>query len=127
VSSIWAQELTYLGGRLLARMAEVDPSHPVERLRFMARGSPAAAPVQPPPGASRAASGRRAAQENEPALSNESRRDGTIDRAGLGAAREGAREVGDERLRTAIEAALGAAAGEPPAPAPSGPSVNQKK
>ena len=38
-SSVWAQELTYLGPRLLARMQEVDPETPVRRLRFVMRSS----------------------------------------------------------------------------------------
>mgnify|MGYP005839656629 CR=1 FL=1 len=36
-SSVWANELTYLTGQLLARMTELDPGHPVERLRFVSR------------------------------------------------------------------------------------------
>jgi len=40
-SSVWANELTYLGPQILRRMEEVAPGHPVERLRFII-GSPAA-------------------------------------------------------------------------------------
>ena len=129
-SSMWAQELTYLGGHLLARMSELDPAHPVQRLRFVARHSPV--PPPEPPGAplprpsSEPATGP-STQEDEPAVSKKSRRDGTIDRADLAAAEAGAREVGDERLREAIRAALDAAAdGSAQGPLP-GPSVNQKK
>ena len=50
-----------------------------------------------------------------------------IDPADLDAAQRGADQVGDERLREAILAALGAAAAEPPQSPPSGSSVNQKK
>lgn len=34
-SAVWAQELTYLSGELLERMAEADPGCPVRRLRFV--------------------------------------------------------------------------------------------
>lgn len=37
-SSVWAQELTFLSGELLAKMAAADPSTPVKRLRFITRG-----------------------------------------------------------------------------------------
>lgn len=33
-SSVWANELTYLTNTILARMDEVEPGHPVRRLRF---------------------------------------------------------------------------------------------
>ncbi len=60
-SSIWAQELTYLGGQLLARMDELDPAHPVERFRFVTRRSPAPAPSPPERGPGRlVAAGERA-------------------------------------------------------------------
>jgi len=121
-SSIWAQELTYLGGQLRARMNELDPAHPVERFRFVTRRSPA--PAQSPPEEAPTGS---SPQENEPAASKESKRDGTLDPADLAAARQGADQVGDERLREAIRAALEAAAAEPPQDPPGGSSVNHKK
>ena len=34
-SSVWANELTYLGPQILRRMDEVAPGHPVERFRFI--------------------------------------------------------------------------------------------
>jgi len=34
-SAVWAQELTYLGGEILARMQAADPQCPVKRLRFI--------------------------------------------------------------------------------------------
>jgi type IV secretory pathway VirB10-like protein len=134
-SSIWAQELTYLGGQLLARMSELDPAHPVQRLRFVTRHSPAPPPdpssspepPPPPPGPSGEPATGSPTQEEEPVASNESKRDGTIDRADLAAAQAGAREVGDERLREAIRAALDAAADGSAQGPPSGSSVNQKK
>ena len=139
VSSIWAQELTYLGGQLLARMSELDPAHPVQRFRFVTRRSPAADGDEPvsqldariPEGAASGPSPAVAAglssQELGAAASNHSRRDGTIHRADLDAARRGADEVGDERLQKAILAALGAAAVEKPQSATGGPFVNHKK
>lgn len=110
-SSIWAQELTYLGGQILARMAELDAAHPVQRLRFVTRRAPAPSP----------------AEEAKPPAPNRSRRDGTIDRADLEAARRVAETVGDERLRQTILAALGAAATRPPNDPPGGSLVNPKK
>lgn len=122
-SSIWAQELTYLGGQVLARMNELDPAHPVRRFRFVTRRSPA----PPPETDQRAAREGAPAQENEPAAAKKPRRDGTIQRADLEAAQRVADEVGDERLRKAILAALGAVSPEPPQSAEGGSSVNQKK
>lgn len=122
-SSIWAQELTYLGGQLLARMNDLDPAHPVRRFRFVTRGSPA-----PPSGAdSTGASEGVPTQEDEPATAKTLKRDGTIQGADLEAAQRVAAEVGDERLRGAILAALGAASPEPPRSAEGGSPVNQKK
>lgn len=144
-SSIWAQELTYLGGEMLVRMTELDPAHPVKRLRFMTRRSPAAdgdeppamataapQPADPPPrGGPRPSPAAPFAgsppQDRGAPASNRSRRGGTTHRADVDAAQQGARQVGDERLREAIVAALGAAAAEPPEGSPGGPSVNQKK
>ena len=37
-SSVWAQELTYLGSEILAKMRAADPDCPVQRLRFVTRG-----------------------------------------------------------------------------------------
>jgi len=125
-SSIWAQELTYLGRQLLARMNELDPAHPVRRFRFVTRRAPAAREDERG-GQSAGAPSGSLAQENQPAAANNRKRDVTIDRADLGAAEQSASEVGDERLRKAIQAALGAAADRPPEAAPGGSVVNQKK
>jgi len=122
-SSIWAQELTYLGGQLLARMNELDPAHPVRRFRFLMRGSPAPPADTGPADVAEGA----AAQENEPAAANRPRRDGTIHGADLETAQRVADEVDDDRLRKAILAALGAASPEPPGGAEGGSSVNPKK
>jgi hypothetical protein len=95
-------------------MNELAPEHPVQGFRFVTRRSPAP-PAEPP------------AQEDKPPSANMSRRDGTIDRADLEAARKVAETVGDERLRRSILAALDAGATRPPCGPPSGPPVNPKK
>jgi len=114
VSSIWAQELTYLGGDILARMAELDPRHPVERFRFVTRRSPA-------PAADTGGEG------GDPSAANTCERDATTEPADLEAAREAARAVGDQRLRDTIEAALRAASEPPPRPLLGGPDADVKK
>lgn len=113
-SSIWAQELTYLGGQLLTRMNELDPAHPVQRFRFVTRRSPAPAAGPPP-------------EDDAPPASNISRREVSIDRADLDAAQRVAESIGDERLRQTILAALGAAGRQPPQAPPCDPKVNPKK
>jgi len=40
-SSVWANELTYLGPQILRRMDEVAPGHPVKRFRFVVGRLPA--------------------------------------------------------------------------------------
>ena len=97
-SSVWANELTYLGGQLLRRMDEVAPGHPVKRFRFVIER---AAPRQ---------------EEEPPAAKAEARHERPAP-ADLDGAREQAEGVRDERLRAAIEAALRATsreAGETP-------------
>ena len=39
-SSVWANELTYLTPQILARMAELEPENPVQRLRFVTAREP---------------------------------------------------------------------------------------
>ena len=39
-SSVWANELTYLGGQILRRMDEIAPGHPVKRFRFVIERAP---------------------------------------------------------------------------------------
>jgi predicted nucleic acid-binding Zn ribbon protein len=90
-SSVWANELTYLGMQILARMEEVAPGQPVKRLRFVVGRAPQAGPADA--GLPRA---------ERPHLSADS----------LSAAVEAAEDVRDERLREAIRAALRASAGE---------------
>ena len=40
-SSVWANELTYLGPQILRRMDELAPGHPVKRFRFIVGRLPA--------------------------------------------------------------------------------------
>ena len=94
-SSVWANELTYLGGQILRRMDEVAPGHPVKRFRFVVE---------------RAA--RR--QEDEPSPAKEEPLRERPAPPDLGGARAQAEGVRDERLRAAIEAALRASSEEPP-------------
>lgn len=94
VSSIWANELTYLGGQILARMDEVAPGHPVKRLRFVVERS-AHSTEEPEASAARPGGGCERLTE-----------------AALEKARVAAQSVRDQRLREAIEAALRASSGE---------------
>ena len=101
-SSVWANELTYLGAQILRRMDEVAPGHPVKRFRFVIER---AAPRQ----------------EEEPLAAAESRpgeRPGPLDLSGARAQAVGVR---DEHLRAAIEAALRASSAEPPETPGDGP------
>ena len=111
-SSVWANELTYLGPQILRRMDEVSPGHPVRKFRFVV-GRLAAprdeGPDGPPPAAedpSRQGSGLSAAKEKcrheRPAPDEQD------------AARAQAEGVDDGRLRAAIEAALRRSSQEPP-------------
>ena len=88
VSSIWANELTYLSGEILARMDEVAPGQPVKRLRFVVERM-----VCPPVEAELPAGPVKGPAER---LSGEA----------LEGARAMAAEVRDPHLRAAIEAAL---------------------
>lgn len=92
-SSVWANELTYLGGHILRRMDEISPGHPVKRFRFVVER---AAPRQ----------------EEEPPAAKEEDRYGKPAAPDLDGARAQAEGVRDERLRAAIEAALRASAPE---------------
>jgi len=86
-SSVWANELTYLGGRILARMDEVAPGHPVRRFRFMVEREPLR-------------------QEEPPSAANDESRNRRPAPPDVEGARAQAEGVRDERLRAAIEAAL---------------------
>jgi hypothetical protein len=129
-SSVWANELTYLGPQILRRMDEVAPGHPVKRFRFVLGRLPAPAPadeasVGAAPAPRRAASGGGEASVTEgfgassgqgsggPTAKEECRQQRPAPSA-QEAARAQAEGVGDERLRAAIEAALRASSEEPP-------------
>ena len=101
-SSVWANELTYLGGQILRRMEEVAPGHPVKRFRFVIER---AAPRQ----------------EDEPPVAEEGLRHERPAPPDLGGARAQAEGVRDERLRAAIEAALRASSAESPEAPGDGP------
>jgi len=101
-SSVWAHELTYLGGQILRRMDEVAPGHPVERFRFVIER---AAPRQ----------------EEEPSAVKEERRYERPAPPDLSGARAEAEGVHDERLRAAIEAALRAPSSASPETPGDGP------
>lgn len=92
-SSIWANELTYLGGQILARMNELTPGQPVRRLRFVVAREPR--PAGPP--------------EADPAPARPPRE--PLAAPSLQAALAAADGVRDERLREAIRAALQASGG----------------
>jgi hypothetical protein len=94
-SSVWAQELTYLGGEILRRMDEVAPGHPVKRFRFVIERA-------------------RPRQEDEPSAVREERPRERPAPADLDGARALAEGVRDERLRVAIEAVLRASSAKPP-------------
>ena len=103
-SSVWANELTYLGGQILRRMDEVAPGHPVKRFRFViARAAPTAEEETP--------AARDTLPHQRPAP------------AELGGARAQAEGVRDERLRAAIEAALRSSSADPPETPGDGPSM----
>jgi hypothetical protein len=87
-SSVWAHELTFLGGRILRRMDEVAEGHPVKRLRFVV----APRPAQPVDDAEEAPA---AAPRERPSYGE------------LESARTNAEGVRDERLRAAIDALIG--------------------
>lgn len=91
-SSVWANELEYLAGEILGRMSEMDPGHPVKRLRFRVRG-------------------RIEEQEEAPAASKSRRRGASLEPRRLAAAQAAAEAVADDRLRATIRAALRAASG----------------
>jgi len=101
-SSVWANELTYLGGKILRRMDEVAPGHPVRRFRFVIERA------APRP------------QEVPLAAKEESRNERPAP-ADLDGARAEAEGVRDERLRAAIEAALRASSAKPPETPRDGP------
>jgi hypothetical protein len=118
-SSVWANELTYLGPQILRRMDEVAPGHPVKRFRFVVGrlptpggGEEAATgpPATPPQGAETAPPG----QGSEASAAKEKRRHERLAPDTRDGARVQAEGVDDGRLRAAIEAALRRSSEEPP-------------
>jgi hypothetical protein len=112
-SSVWANELTYLGPQILRRMDEVAPGHPVERFRFVVGH------LQPPPPGDRQATEDdapppQAGQGSGGSAAKEKRRDQRPAEVAEEAARAQAEGVRDERLRASIEAALRRSSQEPP-------------
>ncbi len=107
-SSVWANELSYLSGEILARMAEMDPGNPVRKLRFRVRRAVVT-------------------QEETPAVAKESERGESLRSEDVSAAREAAEGVADERLRAAIEAALRAASGDTGGGSPGGSGRHPEK
>lgn len=141
-SSVWANELTYLGPQILRRMDEVAPGHPVRRFRFIIGRLPTPAPAddgpEPPPRPVQPASGSTpgAAVSGAPEAAGVSSTQGSEGSAAKVNRRQPrpvssvhesalaqAEGVGDERLRAAIEAALRRSSEEPPgAPGRGGPT-----
>ncbi len=101
-SSVWANELTYLGPQILRRMDEVAPGHPVERFRFVVGRLPAREPAS----AARDGLGEPTGEEPEAPVAKDIRRDRSPAPDAQQAARAEAEGVHDGRLRAAIEAAL---------------------
>jgi len=101
-SSVWANELLYLGPQILRRMDEVLPGHPVERFRFVVGNTGASEPVEAPCG-----------QESAARPAKKVCRDGTPAPGAYEEARAEVEGVRDERLRAAIEAALRRSSEEP--------------
>jgi hypothetical protein len=118
-SSVWANELTYLGPQILRRMDELSPGHPVKRFRFIVGRLPAASDAdkaletaqaassaggepRPPEQGSGAPAAKKKRHHEQPAPDTHD------------AARAEAEGVDDGRLRAAIEAALRRSSQEPP-------------
>jgi hypothetical protein len=129
-SSVWANELTYLGPQILRRMDEVAPGHPVQRFRFVV-GRPHTQATDPDgdlPEDSREATGEAstegvqagagatARQDSGAFLTEGDRRHGRPAPDARQSARDQAEGVEDGRLRTAIEATLRRSSEEPPGP-----------
>ena len=118
-SSVWANELTYLGPQILRRMDEVTPGHPVKRFRFVVGRLPAPADGDEVVAVERAAAPEGAdARPPEqgsgaPTEKKKRRREQPAPRSHA-AARAQVEGVEDGRLREAIEAALRRSSEEPP-------------
>ena len=113
-SSVWANELTYLGPQILRRMDEVAPGHPVKRFRFVVGRLSAPDSQEEGPGVVPEAQEEVSAKESGPLAEKEKRRHQQPAPDVADAARTQAEGVQDGRLRAAIEAALRRSAEEPP-------------
>jgi hypothetical protein len=112
-SSVWANELTYLGPQILRRMDEVAPGHPVERFRFVVGRLPAS-DVLEDPRSDRVTDPEPQSEESGSSAEKKKRRHQQPAPDVADAARTEAEGVQDGRLRAAIEAALRRSAEEPP-------------
>jgi hypothetical protein len=113
-SSVWANELTYLGPQILRRMDEVAPGHPVERFRFVVGRLPApGSPEEAQEGGAESIS-ETSAQGSGSSSAKEKRRHQQPASGVADEALAQAEGVEDGRLRAAIEAALRRSAEEPP-------------
>jgi hypothetical protein len=116
-SSVWANELTYLGPQILRRMDEMAPGHPVERFRFVVGHVPGSAPEERRRAADEAAPSPASGAGKQDSDRPEEKKDPEDERPAPGAydpARTQAQGVRDERLRAAIEAALRRSSEGPP-------------
>ena len=111
-SSVWANELTYLGPEILRRMDEVAPGHPVERFRFVIGRLPGP-PDADLDGPARSAEASREEDSGLSATKEKRLRERPAPDE-HDAARAQAEGVDDGRLRAAIEAALRRSSQEPP-------------
>jgi hypothetical protein len=111
-SSVWANELTYLGPEILRRMDEVAPGHPVRRFRFIIGRLPVPqdADFDGPPQPAEASR----EQDSGPSATNQKCRHERPAPDEHDDARAQAEGVDDGRLRAAIEAALRRSSQEPP-------------
>jgi hypothetical protein len=113
-SSVWANELTYLGPQILRRMDDVAPGHPVERFRFVVGRLPAPDASEDDPEAAPHATPEASTQGSGSPATKEKRRHPQPAPDVADAARTHAEGVQDGPLRAAIEAALRRSAEEPP-------------
>jgi hypothetical protein len=113
-SSVWANELTYLGPQILRRMDEVAPGHPVRRFRFViGRSEVREATSEPGADSAVPSTGGPSGQDSQPATTKKKRRDQQAAPDVHEAARAQAEDVDDGPLRAAIEAALRRSSEEP--------------
>lgn len=113
-SSVWANELTYLGPQILRRMHEVAPGHPVERFRFVVGRLPAPDSPEDDSESAPQAAVEASGEESGHPVAKEKCRHQLPTQNVADAARTQVEGVEDGRLRAAIEAALRRSVEEPP-------------